>query len=189
MSDAYSPIPELNLLKEFYDQQPCFSDGFEMYEYGQPDDVFIHWLDMAGSQDPELPGHLARLVYFAQATGSGSFYALWRCDDRADLATLPVIRFGDEGDLDVVAIGLRDLFRLLALDDEWFAPDEDEDDDRSMDHHDYVIWLRRTFGLTRPENPSTILDAASEAYGRRFADWLRQFASDDIADSVVGPSH
>ncbi|MFD7514225.1 hypothetical protein ACFV85_05385 [Streptomyces niveus] len=194
MSDAYSPIPELNLLKEFYDRQPALSDGFEMYVYGQPDDVFVHWLDMAGSRDPELPGRLARLVPFAQASGSGSFYALWRCDDRADLATLPVIRFGDEGDLDVVASGLRDLFRLLAVDDEWYMLDDGADDDaaddgeRSADHADYLVWLRRTFGLTRPDDPQAIIDAATAEYGRRFADWLRQFASAEIADSVLEPS-
>lgn len=189
MSDAYSPIPELNLLKEFYDRQPALSDGFEMYEYGQPDDVFIHWLDMGGSRDPELPGYLARLVPFAQASGSGSFYALWRCDDRSDLATLPVIRFGDEGDLDVVASGLRELFRLLAVDDEWYTLDEGEaEDERSIDHADYLVWLRRTFGITRPEDPQAIIDAATEEYGRRFADWLRLFASAEIADSVFEPT-
>lgn len=189
MSDAYSPIPELNLLKEFYDQQPALSDGFEMYAYGQPDDVFVHWLDMSGSQDPELAGHLARLVPFAQASGSGSVYALWRCDDRDDLGTLPVIRFGDEGDLDVVACGLRDLFRLLAVDDEWYMLDDGEDDEeRSIDHADYLVWLRRTFGLTRPDDPRAIIDAATAEYGHRFADWLRQFAAAEIADSVLEPS-
>ncbi|MET4923497.1 hypothetical protein P3L51_14205 [Streptomyces sp. PSRA5] len=188
MSDAYSPIPELNLLKEFHDRQPCLSDGFEMYEYGQPDDALIHWLDMAGSRDPELPGRLARLVPFAQATGSGSFYALWRCDDRADLATLPVIRFGDEGDLDVVASGLRDLFRLLAVDDECYSPDGGEGEvGRGDDHAAYLIWLRHEFGLTRPADPRAIIDAATEEYGDRFADWLRQFAAPEIADEVRRP--
>ncbi|MET9558185.1 hypothetical protein [Streptomyces sp. NPDC006645] len=189
MSDTYSPIPELNLLKEFYDRRPALSDGFEMYGYGQPDFVLVHWLDMAGSSDPELPGHLARLVPFAQASGSGSFYALWRCDDRADLATLPVIRFGDEGDLDVIASGLRDLFRLLAVDDEWYAVDDEErGEERSTDHAEYLVWLRRTFGLTPPDDPQVIIDAATAEYGHRFADWLRQFAAPEIADSVFEPS-
>lgn len=188
MSDAYSPIPELNLLREFYDRQPAISDGFEMYEYGQPDDAFVHWFDIPGARDPELAGHLARLVPFAQASGSGSFYALWRCDDRADLATLPVIRFGDEGDLDVIASGLRELFRLLAVDDEWYMLDDGAADERSTDHADYLVWLRRTFGLTRPDDPQAIINAATAEYGRQFADWLRQFASAEIADSVLEPS-
>ncbi|MEV0525127.1 hypothetical protein AB0I66_17030 [Streptomyces sp. NPDC050439] len=39
MPAAYSPIPELNLLKEFHDGpgKAGFSDGFEMYEYGRRD--------------------------------------------------------------------------------------------------------------------------------------------------------
>ncbi|GAA2878712.1 hypothetical protein GCM10010517_40800 [Streptosporangium fragile] len=32
-----------------------------------------------------------RSVPFTRASDSGSFYALWPCDDREDLATLPVI--------------------------------------------------------------------------------------------------
>lgn len=75
MSEAYSPVPEPNLLKEFADRiGPVFySDGFELHEYGA--DAGLHtW-----SEHPEF---LSRFVPFAQANGSGSDYAPWRCDDR-----------------------------------------------------------------------------------------------------------
>ncbi|ADI10528.1 hypothetical protein SBI_07408 [Streptomyces bingchenggensis BCW-1] len=78
MSDVYSPIPELNLLKEFSDRigQVWYSAGFELCEYGV-DAGLDTW-----SEDPEF---LAPFIPFAKATRSGSHYALWRCDDRADL--------------------------------------------------------------------------------------------------------
>lgn len=111
--DAYSPIPELNQLKACEDRQEgrWYADGFELRGFGH-DFGLVHWLDTAGAQDAAPPHQLSRLTGFADATGSGSFYALWYCDDRSDLATLPVIRFGDEGGLDVVGCGLRDPFRL-----------------------------------------------------------------------------
>ncbi|MES4904739.1 MULTISPECIES: hypothetical protein [unclassified Streptomyces] len=59
------------------------------------------WLD-GWLRDPENPDRaefFAGLIPFADATGSGSVYALWRCDDRADLTDLPVVFLGDEGDV------------------------------------------------------------------------------------------
>ncbi|MGW6023062.1 hypothetical protein [Streptomyces sp. NPDC055099] len=108
----------------------------------------LQWLGLPDS--PELRARLDRLVPFAQATGSGSFYALWRCDDCADLATLPVILFGDEGDLDVVASGLRELLRLLAIDHEWYLSQEerDVDEEHSPAHGEYLVWLEERFGLS-----------------------------------------
>ncbi|GAB3995730.1 hypothetical protein GCM10029992_13770 [Glycomyces albus] len=55
MSEAYSPIPELNLLKEFADRiGPVFySEGFELLEYAA--DIGLHnWSDH--------PEFLSRLV-------------------------------------------------------------------------------------------------------------------------------
>ncbi|MFF1709088.1 hypothetical protein [Streptomyces sp. NPDC058268] len=186
MGNAYSPIPELNLLKEFHDGpgKAGFSAGFEMYEYGWRDAGLVQWLDMTDS--PELRARLDRLVPFAQATGSGSFYALWRCDDRADLATLPVVFFGDEGDLDVVASGLRDLFRLLAIDDECYLPEDewDDDDEHSVGHGEYLDWLKERFGLTAPEAADPIIDRARDEYGLRFMDWLLEFSPEYVVEAL-----
>ncbi|MEV2249554.1 hypothetical protein AB0I94_03180 [Streptomyces sp. NPDC050147] len=186
MGSAYSPIPELNLLKEFHDGpgKAGFADGFEMYAYGWRDAGLVQWLDMTDS--PELRVRLDRLVPFAQATGSGSFYALWRCDDRADLATLPVVLFGDEGDLDVVASGLRDLFRLLAIDHEWYLPEWewDADEEHSPGHGEYLDWLEERFGLTAPEDGDLIIDRARDEYGMRFMEWLLEFCPEYVVDAL-----
>ncbi|GIG66651.1 hypothetical protein [Phytomonospora endophytica] len=166
----YSPIPELNLLHDFAEAHPYFSEGFEFYDFDRPDAGLVEWFDMKGDE-PGVGVFLDGLMPFAQATGGGSFYALWRCDDRADLATLPVVFFGDEGDLDVVGAGLRDLFRLLALDDEMLGAADGND--LSSDHHgDYVAWLAATFGLTPPADPDALIGMARAEHGEPFVEWL-----------------
>ncbi|GHG99421.1 hypothetical protein GCM10018780_26100 [Streptomyces lanatus] len=99
----------------------------------------------AYSPTPEL-NLLDRLIPFAYATHSGSFYALWRCDDRTDLATLPVIFFGDEGDLYVEAANLRELLRTRALEQNFALTPLDNPDapDDLLDH------VRGTLGVDAP---------------------------------------
>ncbi|MFB8038719.1 hypothetical protein ACFC5Z_38615 [Streptomyces sp. NPDC056004] len=94
--------------------------GFELFKYDKGLDRFC-------GDAPDA--YLDRLIPFAYATHSGSYYALWRCDDRTDLATLPVVFSGDEGDLCTEACNLRELFRLLAAE-----PDDPEDRARLASH-------------------------------------------------------
>lgn len=171
MSEAYSPIPELNLLKEFQDRigPVYFSEGFELHEHGR--DAGLHtW-----SEDPDF---LNSFIPFAQANGSGSDYALWRCDDRTDLATLPVVFVGDDGDLYVIARSLTELFQLLAVDSEPFsdtgflAPESTEE--HSDGHLAYLTWLDQHFGLGPPEDLDALWTARKE-YDDRFRAWASRF--------------
>lgn len=172
------------MLKEFedLDSSEFYSDGFELYEYGK-NDVHVYWFDLAGSKDPEVASYLERLIPLAQATHSGSFYALWRCDDREDLATLPVVFFGDEGGLSIVGRGLLDLFQLLAIDSEDFDP-EGPEDGHSPRHEDYLAWLESRFGLTKPDNPASITYPAAMEYEQPFAEWLERFVPEEIMTGI-----
>ncbi|MEO3874160.1 hypothetical protein ABGB18_35615 [Nonomuraea sp. B12E4] len=105
------------------------------------------------------------------ATASGSFYALWKHDSGTDLARLPVIFCGDDGELYIAARDLPELLRLLAAEDEGEPA-----------HGAYVAWLRRTLGLTPVEDPAAIYQAALVEYGRAFADWWLTF---DDEDSII----
>jgi hypothetical protein len=169
MSDVYSPIPELNLLKEFQNRigQIWYSAGFELCEYGV-DAGLDTW-----SEEPEF---LNGFIPFAKATRSGSHYALWRCDDRTDLATLPVVLVGDDGDLDVVARNLLGLFQLLTIDDETLNPDFVEQ--HTEGHEEYVTWLNETFGLRPPEDLDA-LRAGHKEYDEQFKAWAGRFVELD----------
>ncbi|WP_034482749.1 hypothetical protein [Actinomadura oligospora] len=169
MTDAYSPIPELNLLKRFADQcTDFFAPGFELREYGRG----VAW------SDEETPEFDARVITFARATASGSTYALWRYDDDADLAALPVIFFGDEGDLYITAHGLRDLFHALAEDDDGdTAPTRES---YFENRRAYVAWVTSTFGP-----PPEYERGPMAEYGWRFVDWLLEVGMEDAAEIMT----
>ncbi|GAA0923546.1 hypothetical protein [Nonomuraea longicatena] len=181
MTDVFSPIPELNLLKEFYDAtiDEWWGNGFEMYEFGK---------DMYQDRDPRLAD---RLVYFAQANGSGSMYGIWRKDDREDLATLPVIAAGDEGGLHLVARNLREFFQLLGafsrdaqpfIDwESFFYPDDSE----PVPNGRYLAWLEQTFDLPPVDDWESIVVRAQAELGQEWAAWIHPI----IPDVAWSPIH
>ncbi|WP_053617456.1 hypothetical protein [Nocardiopsis sp. NRRL B-16309] len=186
MTDTFSPIPELNLLKEFYDTQDDYlAPGFEMYDYGAEYD-----------QDP--PELAERLVYFAQANGSGSLYGFWRRDDREDVATQPVVAVGDEGGIHLVARDFREFLRLLASlppdcepDIDWngFGVralfDPEDDDYEPLDNKPFLTWLDRTCGITPADEWETVVDDAEAKLGREWGAWIHPI----VPDAVWSPVH
>jgi hypothetical protein len=170
----YSPIPELNELKDLFDQAGDFlADGFEMYDYD--DKSMFLACDLT---DPEF---LSRLIPIAQANGTGSEYAIWRFDDREDLATLPIAVFGDEGGEHIVARNFQELLQLLGYDTEVMAEIESayyyrgDDDEHSGAHELFVAWLRDRFGLAPTDDPDSIVKAAQDEFGERFHAWIEPY--------------
>ncbi|KPC67213.1 hypothetical protein [Streptomyces chattanoogensis] len=188
MTDAYSPIPELNLLKEFEERVGAhrYADGFSLlnFEYNRKDHLG------SSSRNPDDAELIDRLIPFAEATAGGSVWALWRHDDRSDLAALPVVFLGDEGDTWVHARDLREFFRLIPVNREFMDEGEEEDLDRLFpDRQQYLAWLHRHFGLTAPdeEEEAALIEAAMGEYGRPFAAWLRRFPSHEgVAEEMTG---
>ncbi|MFM9371192.1 hypothetical protein [Streptomyces sp. Da 82-17] len=176
--DVYSPVPELNLLHAFSSGlADYFSQGFEMEQFGSAAGIDTWSAD---------PAFLDRFRVFGQANGSGSLYAIWRVDDREDLADLPIVAFGDEGGVHLVAATLRDLLQLLACDRcvyvfhdgiSFSGEEEDAADGRGSGEARelYLAWLKRHFGLGADEDPGGIVLAAEEAYQTRFVAWMDRY--------------
>jgi hypothetical protein len=169
----YSPVPELNLLKELEERAAgdFVADGFEMLGYDDPE-LLSGW--------PDDPAFRSRLIPFAQANGSGSVYALWRCDDREDPAALPVVVLGDEGALAAVAENPHGLVLLLGADseigvDHGYPPylRGEPQDGNGPRRARYRAWLQEHFGRGLPTDSevSAVLDGAQNRYGERFARW------------------
>lgn len=178
MDSAFSPVGELNLLSELQERLggEFISDGFELTDFGEPQ--HDSWSDAQEFVEAFLP--------FAQANGSGSFYAFWRVDDRADLATLPIAAFGDEGGIHLTGRHLRDLLCQLASDrplsidwdDAYFAEYEGYHREREgapEAHQSYVAWLKQHFGLAPVSDPNDLIKAARDEFGARFETWIRPF--------------
>ncbi|MYV62323.1 hypothetical protein GTW37_26200 [Streptomyces sp. SID4931] len=180
----YAPIPALNLLKEFEDGvDDYFTPGFELIPFGEDDGGY-----------PQLSD---RIRPFAQATGSGSTYAIWLRDERTDLATLPVLFLGDEGGVHVVARDLPELLRVLAsgwepmgdwdgveyADESEAAEGDEEAYDPCPANPAFRAWLRDRFGLEAAEDPNEVVRSAGEELREPFAAWIGPL----IPDAVGGP--
>ncbi|MFD5905229.1 hypothetical protein ACFV6B_18985 [Streptomyces microflavus] len=170
----HAPVPLLEQLREFDGSvDDYYAAGFELIPFGEDDGGY-----------PRLS---ERIRPFAQANGSGSTYAIWLRDDRADLATLPVLLLGDEGGVHIVARDLPELLRVVAS---GWAPmcgwdGIDYDDEREEADGEggggwdpcpanpaFRIWLRDRLGLEAAEDPNEIVRAAGDELWDPFAAWI-----------------
>jgi hypothetical protein len=168
----------LEKLFQFQSEQSdfeCYSQGFG---------VLID--DKSGIKSwSEDETFLERLHPFAQANGSGSTYAFWDKDVSGDLNGLPIVVFGDEGGVHVVADNLLVLMQMLLFDSEisvdfdeaYFYKDED-DYEESEDHQTYKKWLKKEFNLDPVEDPDTLIQKAQENYKKDFEQWFKQYYAD-----------
>ena len=156
-----------------------YADGFELAP-----------LDDSGRRTwSSDPAFVSAFVEFATANGSGSSYALWLVDE--DLSQCPVVVFGDEGGLYVVADNLQQLLQLLTLDQEVrVLPDtgasfdsSGRDADRwSALHEAYVAFARKRGDITplsRDEQANAIVRAARERWQPRLDAFLKKFDADN----------
>lgn len=148
-----------------------YSDGFELTDL--PPDALGSWSD-----EEEFLEHL---VPFAQATGGGSIYALWLARDGMAVSAAPVVVFGDEGGVHVVAEHLRALLHLLGFDAEpmidwdgvtFYRPADQEASPRAGE---YAAWLEAELGLASPPDADALVTAAQAAHGAAFDAWVKRF--------------
>ncbi|WP_239455779.1 hypothetical protein [Flavobacterium ginsenosidimutans] len=122
-------------------------------------------------------------IEFAGANGSGSSYAYWLIDK--DLNNCPIVVFGDEGGVHVVAENTRKLIQLLTLDTEisvdfdyaYFYKDE-EYYEESENKEEFQEWAKEQFGfnaIESNEEADEIVEQAKRKYKQKFNDFLVKF--------------
>lgn len=122
-------------------------------------------------------------IEFAGANGSGSSYAYWLIDQ--DLNNCPIVVFGDEGGVHVVAENTQKLIQLLTLNTEisvdfdkaYFYKDEEyyEESENLEEFHE---WVKKEFNLDAietNEEADEIVDQAQRKYKQKFNDFLVKF--------------
>ena len=166
-------IPDvlIKLLEFEHDQSDYFSSGFELVD----DDktcvkTWSENLEFLGSFFP-----------IGQANGSGSTYAIW-CRS-GELASSPIVIFGDEGGIHIVAENLMELLRILTLDiepivdlDSFFYPEDVQE--RSARAADDVKWIESRYQLKPVAGAQEVMERVSLAqkrHGGEFRDWLQKY--------------
>lgn len=128
---------------------------------------------------------LNHLIPFAQANGTGSFYAIWDEGTDKSPGQMPIVVFGDEGGAHIVAENILQLLHLLTYDteilidfDEAYFYKDEEDYEESEDLDEYLKWLKDDYGLTRIEDPNLLIKAAQEKYKKHFDHWIEQYLNE-----------
>jgi hypothetical protein len=174
----FEPHPTPSLLVELYEYQrkleDFFSDGFEL-RVDEDKSAFESW-----SKHPEF---LSALFPIGNATGSGSTYALW-LPNAGSLEDAPVLVFGDEGGVHVVAESISALLRLLSYDTEPMIDGDGvsyfklDDADPSEEAESYARFLERSKlePIDDASDADALVLAAQERYGAAFTSWFRRFS-------------
>lgn len=164
-----------------YNAEGDLADGFYLYVDNNKSGLKTY------SDDPAF---LDAFYEFAQADGTGSTYAYWHYDKTQPLDQMPIVAFGSEGGVHIVAKSLRELLQILTydvepmidLDDFYYYKNDDEDDenqDEPSDYHDeFVEWLKENFdldSLDEREQVDEIIANAQEEYGEQFKTWFEQY--------------
>lgn len=164
----YAPIPELNQLKQFDETfDDWYAPGFVLRGFGESDGGY--------------PKAADRLREFARATASGSTYAVWLLDDRADLSTLPVVFLADEGGINLVARSMREFLQVVASgwvpSGDWegvgYFDESEESYYRPCRYEEeFRAWLWDTFELKPAADPNAVVRATEAELWDRFAAWI-----------------
>lgn len=154
-----------NLAGEF------FSNGFEL----AADDKagLATWSDK--------PEFLGCLYPIGQADGTGSTYAIWRVE--GELSASPIVAFGSEGGVHVVADNLATLLRILTFDAEPMIDFDGITFFKRKDHEPstgaelYSMWLERETSLEPVSGDAEVkklVKAAQQRHGKAFEQWMRK---------------
>lgn len=170
-----------------YDLERLFK--FEK-EYGggtYADGFCLNLIDNTGLETySEEESFLNSFIEFATATAGGSTYAIWVINE--NLEKCPVVVFGDEGGIHLVAKNTEDLVRLLSYDVEisvdWNAAYfyKDEDQNNESEHRGaFLAWSKANSGLKpiqTDEEAAVIIQEANDQFADSLYDFLVKYNID-----------
>lgn len=183
-----SEVPD-DLLKLFEFQSEyggeSFSESFYFYTYDKTG--IKTW-----SEDEEFYNSF---IEFATANGSGSSYAYWLVDK--DLNKCPIVVFGDEGGIHVVAENTKQFISLLTYDTEISVDHEtvyfyrdDEEYEESENKKEFVNWVKEAFSsdaVDTEEEAEKILHNAKEKFGKKLNVFLEKFDIETFEEQEYNP--
>jgi hypothetical protein len=170
--DIPDTLQQLIAFENSLPQNVPFCQGFKLGNYENK---------MAVKCYSEDPAFCNRLVEFAYASEGGSVYAFWIRDTSRSLEHAPIVVFGDEGGVHIVAVNLLALLQILTFDT---APTIDWDlvyyykgkeSEPSSLHQEYMDWLLEYFGIEATDDPGAIVADAQQKHQEAFRTWMGQY--------------
>ena len=156
-----------------------FQNNISSFEnYAQGFGVLID--DKSGLKSwSEDENFLNQLLPFAQANGSGSFYAIWNDGTNKGLNQMPVVVFGDEGGVHIVAENILQLLHLITygteiwvdFDQTYFYKDANSYEEPE-DLGEYLKWMKGDYNLHQIEAPDELIKIAQEKHKKNFDQWF-----------------
>ncbi len=128
------------------------------------------------------PGFLNCFRAFAQADGTGSTYAVWRM--AGTWSDAPIVAFGSEGGVHIVANNLLELLRILTLDAEPMIDHErvvyyrSDGAEPSSGATSYSKWLEKNFDLkpvADADEVTKIVASAQRNHQKALQKWMTQY--------------
>ena len=125
---------------------------------------------------------LEALAPIAAATGTGSVYAAWNDGKARKVEDMPIVVFGDEGGVHIVAENLEGLLAIVAADVEPMVDWDGVSYFKTPDHDArpeigaYRRWLAENVGIQGAIKPDAIVKKAQKRHGEAFAKWMKSFA-------------
>jgi hypothetical protein len=172
---GYALPHELVELIEFdikFGAREYYSAGFELK--ADPDESGLHTYSQA-------PAFLSRLVSFATADETGSYYAFWLRNDTKDLACAPVVIFGGEGGYHLVAKNFRELMEILVQDAEplvsWDEVSYTTDLSNNGLPAQFAVWAREKLHVEASVLADEIVSNAQRELAQEFHDFMRSFVA------------
>lgn len=160
-----------------------FSKGVIIWDYKKEDvESFLGFF----SKDYEAISK--RLLYLANADGTGAEYYYFIVDENQPVENNPIVFIGTEGELDLVCSNLNEFLQLLSVDAEPMGtqPDDEEliiyfkdaNDEKSSYFENYIEWLLSkniapiNINEDTEEYGTAIIEKANKTYGESWNAFL-----------------
>lgn len=161
-----------------------FENDYSGGGYGFANGFSINTDYEVGLTYTDNPEFSKQLYPFAKANDTGSFYCIWDDKSERTLGEMPIVVFGDEGGIHIVAQNILELMHLLTYDVEIFVSIEEvffykseEYYQPSEYHNEYIALLKADYNLeaiTEAEMDNIIKDAQTK-HKTSFDTWCSQF--------------
>lgn len=183
---------ELELLLQFQNKFPAFAQFFFLRKE-ESSDFLSSWCDIEALQ-AEFCSHI---YPFAVANSTGSTYTFWDNGIETELNKMPILVFGDEGGLHLVAKNILVLLEQLTFDTEiyvyqdevYFLTDKDDDDyTESLYADEFKAFVKKHFNIDPTNDANKLIDDTQNSLKISFNDWYDKYQIKDDDSEINSKS-